>query len=78
MKCDIQGQYKINIRACNMLAKNQINKNKMDNKAKSDNKNIDFMSFIQNDINGHIEWEQPKHSSEPLIILIILRFRVVS
>ena len=38
-----------------MLAKNQINKNKMDNKAKSDNKNIDFMSFIQNDINGHIE-----------------------
>ena len=29
----------------------------MDNKAKPDNKNIDFMSFIQNDINGHIEWE---------------------
>ena len=29
----------------------------MDNKAKSDNKNIDFMSFIQNDINGHIEFE---------------------
>lgn len=40
-----------------MLAKNQINRNKSDNKAKSDNKNIDFMSFIQNDIKGHIEWE---------------------
>lgn len=47
--------------ACNMLAKNQINRNKMDNKAKSDNKNIDLMPFIQNDINGHIEWEQSKH-----------------
>lgn len=42
-------------RACNMLAKR--NKNKMDNKAKTDIKNIDFTSFIQNDINGHIEWE---------------------
>lgn len=40
-----------------MLAKNHINRNKMDNKAKSDNKNIDFMPFIQNDINGHIELE---------------------
>lgn len=40
-----------------MLAKNQINRNKMDNKAKSDNKNIDFMPFSLNDINGHIEWE---------------------
>ena len=29
----------------------------MDNKAKSDNKNIDLMPFIQNDINGHIEWK---------------------
>ena len=43
-----------------MLAKNQINRNKTDNKAKADNKNIDFMPFIQNDINGHIEWEQQK------------------
>lgn len=42
-------------RACNMLAKNQINRNKMDNKAKSDNKNLDLIPFIQNDINGHIE-----------------------
>ena len=42
---------------CNMLAKCQINRNKMGNKAKSDNKNLDFMLFIQNDINGHIEWE---------------------
>lgn len=40
-----------------MLAKNQINRNKMDNKAKSDNKNLDFMLFIQNDTDGHIEWE---------------------
>ena len=40
-----------------MLAKNQINRNKMENKAKIDNKNIDFMSFTQNNINGHIEWE---------------------
>lgn len=40
-----------------MLAKNYINRNKIDNKAKFDNKNIDFMPFIQNDINGHIEFE---------------------
>ena len=40
-----------------MLAKNPINRNKMDNKAKSDNKNLDFMPFIQNDIKGYIEWE---------------------
>ncbi len=44
-------------RACNMLAKNQINRNKTDNKVKSDNKNIDFMPFIQNNINENIEWE---------------------
>ncbi len=41
--------------ACNMLAKNQINRNKMDNRAKTDKNNLDFMPFIQNDINGHIE-----------------------
>lgn len=29
-----------------MLAKNQINRNKMDNKAKYDNKNVDYMPFI--------------------------------
>ena len=40
-----------------MLLKNRINRNKLDNRAKSDNKNIDFMPFIQNDINGHIELE---------------------
>ncbi|EEW36715.1 hypothetical protein HMPREF0444_1447 [Granulicatella adiacens ATCC 49175] len=39
-----------------MLAKNQINRNKMDNKTKIDNKNLDFMPIIPNDINGHIEW----------------------
>ena len=41
--------------ACNMLAKNQINRNKTDNRAKTDKNNLDFMPFIQNDINGHIE-----------------------
>ena len=40
-----------------MLAKNRRNRNKLDNKAKSDNKNLDFMAFIQNDIDGHIELE---------------------
>ena len=40
-----------------MLAKNRINRNKTDNKAKFDNKIPDFMPFIQNDINGHIEFE---------------------
>lgn len=40
-----------------MLAKNQINRNKTDNKDKFDNKNLDFMPFSLNDINGHIEWE---------------------
>lgn len=40
-----------------MLAKNRINRNKLDNKAKSDNKNLDFMPFIQNDIDGYIELE---------------------
>lgn len=39
------------------LQKNRINRNKLDNKAKSDNKNLDFMLFIQNNIIGHIEWE---------------------
>ena len=29
-----------------MLAKNLINRNKLDNKAKSDNKNLDFMPII--------------------------------
>lgn len=40
-----------------MLAKNWRNRNKLDNKAKSDNKKLDFMPFIQNNINEHIEWE---------------------
>ena len=44
-----------------MLANNLINRNKLDNKAKSDNKNIDFTPLIQNNINGHIELEQQKH-----------------
>ncbi len=42
---------------CNMLAENQINRNKMDNRTKIDNKNLDFMLFIQNKINGRIEFE---------------------
>ena len=29
----------------------------MENRAKNDIKNLDFMPFIQNDINGHIEYE---------------------
>ena len=41
-----------------MLAKNQITRNKIDNGDKSQNKNFDFMPFVINDINGHIEWEQ--------------------
>jgi len=40
-----------------MLAKNQINRNRKYNKAKFDNKNLDFIPIIQNYINGHIEWE---------------------
>lgn len=40
-----------------MPAKNQINRNKIDNEVKSDNKNIDFIPFIQNDTDEHIEWE---------------------
>ena len=40
-----------------MLANNLINRNKLDNKDKFNNKNSDFMPFIQNDIDGHIEWE---------------------
>lgn len=40
-----------------MLAKNRITRNKMENITKSDKKNIDFMPIIQNDINGHIEFE---------------------
>lgn len=37
---------KLKFRACNMLAKKYINRNEMDNNAKFDNKNIDFMPFI--------------------------------
>lgn len=40
-----------------MLVKYQINRNKTDNKAKTDIKNLDFILFIQNSINGHIECE---------------------
>lgn len=41
-------------RACNMLAKNRINRNKTDNRAKIDIKNLDFITFIQNSINRDI------------------------
>ena len=41
---------KLKFHACNILAKNQVSGNKMDNMTKSDNKNIDFMPFIQIDI----------------------------
>ena len=39
----------------------------MDNRAKPDNKNLDFMPFIQNEINGHIEWEYSIFSGKWLI-----------
>lgn len=48
---------KLEFRACNMLAKNLINRNKLDNKDKTDIKNLDFTPFIQNDINGYVEFE---------------------
>lgn len=40
-----------------MLAKNRRNRNKIDNRTKIDNKNLDFMPIIQNNINGHIKLE---------------------
>lgn len=40
-----------------MLAKDQINRNKTDNRAKTDKNNLDFVPFIQNNINEHIEME---------------------
>lgn len=46
---------KLEFHACNVLAKNQINRNKTDNNDKFDIKNLDFMPFIQNNIKGHIE-----------------------
>ena len=40
-----------------MLAKNQINRNKIDNTAKFVTVSLDLMLFIQDGINGHIEFE---------------------
>lgn len=40
-----------------MLAKNYINRNKIDNKTKYNYKTINFMLFIQNDIKEFIEFE---------------------
>lgn len=40
-----------------MLAKNRRNINTMDNRAKTDKNNFDFISFKQNNTNGNIEWE---------------------
>lgn len=40
-----------------MLAKNRRNRNKMDHRVKTDIKNLAFMPLIQNDTDGHIEWE---------------------
>lgn len=56
-----------------MLEKNLISRNKMNNKAKADNKNIDFTSFIQIDINGHIEW-----LTEVFLKCFFIRKKVVS
>lgn len=36
-----------------MLAKKRINRNKLDNKARPDNKNIDFMLFTQDISSGN-------------------------
>lgn len=55
---------KVEFCACNMLAKNGIKRNKMDNKVKVDNKNIDFMTFIQNYVNGYIGFEQFNYTTE--------------
>lgn len=45
-------------RMCLQYACKKSNKqNKMDNRAKIGKNNIDFMPFIQNNINGHAEWE---------------------
>ena len=54
----------MNIRACNILTKNRISRNKMDNRDKSNNKNLDFTPFIQNDINEHVEFKQTHVLSE--------------
>lgn len=40
-----------------MPAKNRKTRNKIDNRIKIDNKNLDFMPIIQNDIDVHIELE---------------------
>jgi len=40
-----------------MLAKNQINRNEVENRTKYNNKNVDITLFIQNNINEHIEFE---------------------
>ena len=51
-------------RASNIFVKNQINRNKLDNKAKIYIKNIDFIPIIQNDINGNNEWEQSQKNKK--------------
>ena len=40
-----------------VLAINQLNRNKTNNKAKFHSKTTDFITFIQNNINEHIEFE---------------------
>lgn len=62
-----------------MLAKNRINRNKTDNKVKSDNKNLDFMPFIQNNINCISNGNNRNKyvfAIKPLIIVISSDFRV--
>ena len=56
-----------------MLAKIRRNRNKLDNKTRSDNKNLDFMPFIQNGINGHIKFEQSKKTWKWLKLLSLLK-----
>ena len=50
----------------------------MDNKAKFDNKNPDFTTFIQNYINGHIEWEQQQKNKKPCKINSYRRLKTVT
>ena len=47
-----------------MLAKNQINRNEVENRTKYNNKNVDITLFIQNNINEHIEFEQSEKSQK--------------
>ena len=50
------GQFKVKwlFCACSMFAKNRVNRNKFNNKAKANIKNSYFILLIQKDINAHV------------------------